>query len=173
MDIEFQCPHCGWKLAVDESGAGQSSDCPACGKPIVVPGGPPALPAVPEVGKIIYCPRCGRKNPENNFRCADCGSGLHGPVRPPAPDPEYPPLGGLIPYRNAWSLWAYYLGVFSLIPCLGIPLGPAALVLGIKGVRYARRHPEARGKVHAWTGVILGGICGVVYTLLLVWRVFS
>ena len=47
-------------------------------------------------------------------------------------------LGGLIPYKNARALWAYYLGVFALIPCIGAPLGIAALVLGIKGLKYAR-----------------------------------
>jgi hypothetical protein len=64
------------------------------------------------------------------------------------------------------ALLAYYLGVFSLIPCIGIPLGIAALVLGIKGLKYAKLHPEAKGKAHAWAGIILGTLCAVAYTLL-------
>lgn len=76
-------------------------------------------------------------------------------------------MGWLIPYKNAQALWAYYLGIFSLIPCVGIPLGIAALILGIRGLKFGDLHPEARGKGHAWTGIILGGLCAVVYTLLI------
>ena len=52
------------------------------------------------------------------------------------------------------ALLAYYLGVFSLIPCIGIPLGIAALVLGIKGLKYAKLHPEAKGKGARWAKII-------------------
>jgi len=76
-------------------------------------------------------------------------------------------LGGLIPYKNAQALWAYYLGVFSLIPFLGIPLGVVAMVLGLKGLNYAKLHPEAKGKAHAWIGIIAGGVFAFGYTLLI------
>ena len=38
------------------------------------------------------------------------------------------PVSAVIPYRNMPALISYYLAVFSLIPCLGIPLGLAAVV---------------------------------------------
>jgi hypothetical protein len=41
--------------------------------------------------------------------------------------------GGLIPYKNPKALLAYYFGVFSLIPVLGIPLGITAFVLDHRG----------------------------------------
>jgi hypothetical protein len=63
-----------------------------------------------------------------------------------------------IPYKNPKGLIAYYLGVFSLIPCAGLVLGPAALILGIMGVRYSQRFPEARGAGHAITGIVLGAL---------------
>ncbi|MSU57138.1 MAG: DUF4339 domain-containing protein [Pedosphaera sp.] len=69
-------------------------------------------------------------------------------------------LNVIIPYKNVRALVAYYLGVFSLIPFVGIPLGLAGFVLGILGLRYRRQHPTAGGVVHAWIGIILGGICG-------------
>jgi hypothetical protein len=64
----------------------------------------------------------------------------------------------LIPYRNPRGLIAYYLGVFSLIPCLGLVLGPAALILGFMGLGYRKRHPTAGGTGHAITGIVLGAI---------------
>jgi hypothetical protein len=61
-----------------------------------------------------------------------------------------------IPYKNGAALAAYYLGVFSLL--CGLLLGIPALVLGIMGLRFSRLHPEIRGKVHAWIGIVLGSL---------------
>jgi hypothetical protein len=63
-----------------------------------------------------------------------------------------------IPYKNPLGLIAYYLGVFAVIPCAGLLLGPAALVLGILGIRYRNKHPTAGGLGHAITGVVLGSL---------------
>ncbi len=73
----------------------------------------------------------------------------------------------LIPYRNMPALLGYYLGVFSLSACIpilgivGIGMGIAAVVLGIKGLRNARANPLAKGTVHAWIAII----CGTIFTL--------
>lgn len=64
----------------------------------------------------------------------------------------------LIPYRNGFALGAYYTGVFALIPCAGIVLGPTAIILGILGLRHAASHTNAKGRVHAWVGIILGSL---------------
>ncbi|HTD66082.1 MAG TPA: GYF domain-containing protein [Candidatus Limnocylindria bacterium] len=71
------------------------------------------------------------------------------------------PVSVVIPYKNPKALIGYYFGIFSLIPCIGLPLGIAAFVLGILGLKAAKAHPNARGKVHAWVGIILGGLCAV------------
>jgi hypothetical protein len=62
----------------------------------------------------------------------------------------------LIPYKNPMGLTAYYLGVFALIPCVGLILGPAAFILGILGIRHANKYPTAGGKGHAIAGIVLG-----------------
>ena len=62
----------------------------------------------------------------------------------------------LIPYKNPMGLMAYYAGVFALIPCVGLVLGPAAFILGILGIRYANQYPTAGGKGHAIAGIVLG-----------------
>ena len=70
-------------------------------------------------------------------------------------------MGGLIPVHNSKALIAYYLGVFSLIPCAFI--GIAAFILGLQGLRDANARPEIRGKTHAWVGIIAGGFFALLY----------
>ena len=73
------------------------------------------------------------------------------------------PIETFIPYRNPKGLIAYYLGVFSLIPCAALLLGPAAIVLGILGVKYRNRHPSAGGGGHAIAGIVLGSLTTFVH----------
>ena len=63
---------------------------------------------------------------------------------------------------------AYCLGVVSVLPPFGAFLGIPALILGIAGLRYQRRHPETNGGFHAWMGVVLGGVFSLVYLTLIV-----
>lgn len=191
MDIKFVCPHCNQRLRVDSSRAGRPVRCPTCKEPTRVPVRPPAPPAArpaaspsagpatrpstpppaaspkpPPQSDTVFCTKCGQPNIENNYQCTRCGFLLHGPAQPPVVVDE--PFSGMIPYKNSRALAAYYFGIFSLIPCVGIPLGVTALILGILGLKYANKHPEAKGEVHAWVGVVLGALTAVGYILLLV-----
>jgi hypothetical protein len=69
-------------------------------------------------------------------------------------------LDNVIPFRNGWALGAYYTGIFMGLACVlgGGILGIIPLVLGIIGLMKASADPEARGRVHAWIGIILGVI---------------
>jgi hypothetical protein len=77
-------------------------------------------------------------------------------------------ISTLIPYQNSPALIAYYLGLFSLSACIpllgivGVIMAIAAVVLGLKGLRLAKENESAKGRVHAWIGVICGSVCGVV-----------
>ena len=71
------------------------------------------------------------------------------------------PMSTVVPYKNPKALIAYYLAIFSLIPCFGLPLGITALCLGIAGLKVVKTHPNAHGKVHAWVGIVLGGLCAL------------
>src|SRR5262249_12399577 len=44
----------------------------------------------------------------------------------------------LVPSKNGPALASYYLGLFSLFPCFGFPLGVAAVYYGIKGLKNVR-----------------------------------
>jgi hypothetical protein len=74
----------------------------------------------------------------------------------------------MIPYRNGPALLAYYLGVFSVLACvplvgiLGVVMAVTAFVCGLKGLRRAKEDPNARGRVHAWIGIIGGAVCCIL-----------
>lgn len=57
-DIKFDCPHCQNNLAVDESGAGMTVNCPLCQKALVIP---PTGTLNPE--PAIPSPRADQKQP--------------------------------------------------------------------------------------------------------------
>jgi len=82
-------------------------------------------------------------------------------------------LNKIIPYRNVPALVGYYCAVFALIPIVGIFLGLIALVLGLVGLRQARRNPATGGEVHAWVGIVLGGLCGLGNLALVIWFVMA
>jgi GYF domain 2 len=82
-------------------------------------------------------------------------------------------ISTIIPYKNSPALIAYYFGVFSIIPFIGFFLGIAGFVLGVMGLRRASRHPEAKGKVHAWIGIIAGGFFGLLYLVLIIFVVIG
>lgn len=107
----------------------------------------------------MLCPNCQAENQPQAQFCTSCGSKLAGAPAPPSSGDET--IAKVIPYKNAAALTAYYLGVFSLIPCVGLILGAAALVLGIMGLKFAKRNPQAHGTVHAWVGIVLGTITSV------------
>lgn len=73
-----------------------------------------------------------------------------------APQSSDDGLSVIIPYRNGFALGAYYTGVFGLIPFVGLLLGPLAIIFGILGLQHAASNPRARGRVHAWVGILLG-----------------
>ena len=171
--MEFYCPHCNQRFVCVSASAGQQATCPACSGPATIVSAATPAPAKAAPDELIFCQKCGQQNKENNFKCSRCGFVLHGQTQPQYIITDDNTLGGLIPYKNPKALWAYYLGIFSLIPCLGILLGVAALILGIGGLRHANLHPESRGKAHAWVGIILGSLCAAGYLFLLVLAVIS
>ncbi len=95
--------------------------------------------------------------------------GLFGAAPAGSPPALGPPVeqgdgtGGLIPYKNPKALIAYYTGLF-LSPCciVGLPYGILPLTLGILGLRDRGRSPWIKGSLHAWIGIVLGGLSVVM-----------
>jgi hypothetical protein len=71
--------------------------------------------------------------------------------------------GGVIPFKNPNALAAYYIGLFSLLPLLAYVMAPAAIFLGIKGLKYAKTYPIVKGQVHAWVGIVCGAFWTLIY----------
>lgn len=115
---------------------------------------------------MMFCPECGKGNGENNYKCTSCGRVLHPAQVAPAGQFADATIASIIPYKNPPALVSYYLGVFSLVPFVGIVLGIAAVILGLIGLRAARANPASGGKVHAWIGIVLGGLCALGYITL-------
>lgn len=84
----------------------------------------------------------------------------------PAQIPSSDAASTIIPYKNPPALIGYYLGVFSLIPCIGFLIGIPALILGIVGLKKSKEAPGSKGKAHAWTAIILGSIAIVLWGVL-------
>lgn len=116
----------------------------------------------------MYCPKCGTQNDDNNFKCTKCGEALHDSGRPRIVVEEDNTMGGLIPYKNKFALAAYYVSYFALFPFLGVLIGVVAVFLGIKGLMCAKEHPEFKGKIHAWAGIIMGIVFGGLNLLLVI-----
>jgi hypothetical protein len=71
-----------------------------------------------------------------------------------------PSVGGPVPPVpvNRPARLAFYLGLFSIIPCLGFLPGLAAVIMGIVGLMRARTVPDPKGPVRAWIGIMVGGL---------------
>ena len=81
--------------------------------------------------------------------------------------------GGVIPYKNMPALLAYYLGLFSLIPCFGLFLAVPAFILGIVGLYKRSQNPAIKGSVHAWIGIVLGGLCTLLWGGLMIMSIIA
>ena len=104
------------------------------------------------------CPKCGTQNADALLACSACGAKLSPPAKP-----QGDATGGVIPYKNVPALLAYYLGLASLLPCIGIFFAVPALVLGIIGLRKRAQNPAVKGSVHAWIGIVLGGLMTLLW----------
>jgi hypothetical protein len=115
----------------------------------------------------MRCPACRADVSPNVAACPHCGESFRAA---PVDDGG---VSTVIPYTNVMALLAYYFGVFSLIPCLGGILGPTAFVLGILGLRYARRNPQAKGTGHAIAGIVLGSLVTLAHVGLVLFAIIG
>ena len=125
------------------------------------------------------CPVCGFANPPGARVCEACGEPRPASERFAKSDDaddlfeeddsefdddrEGDSTGGVVPYKNPPALLAYYFGLFSFIPGLGLGLGIAAVVLGVLGLKKRRENPAVKGSAHAWFGIGCGGFFALLW----------
>ena len=156
MTILLTCPECSGKLQVADSVVGKKIKCPKCSKVFTAPTEEQAAITAeppPPVQEGITTDAT-----DDDKIVSEELDRPRKRVRDIRRDPAEEAVSTIIPYKNGRALAAYYLGVFSLIPCVGLLLGPAGLILGILGLRYVKAHPTAKGTGHAIAGIILGGL---------------
>lgn len=104
------------------------------------------------------------KNGMQEWRSAGDVRGLFtGPPQDVAGPPkvEGDGTGGIIPYKNPKALIAYYTGLF-LSPCC---MGFIPLIFGILALQDRAKNPQIKGAVHAYIGIVLGGISTLILIL--------
>ena len=130
---------------------------------------------------VDVCPHCKLPNPLGTT--VDAESVEANPYQTPtAENPTFAApnivegdaTGGVIPYKNPKALLAYYLGILSGLPLIGLPFGIAAFYLGIRGLSDRKKNPVIKGSVHAWIGIGCGGIftlfwSAIILMLLVAW----
>lgn len=130
----------------------------------------------------MICPYCNQTIAENLAACPHCQNPLqvesanpyaaptkaHQPVYQGGQHQEGDATGGVIPYKNPKALIAYYCGIASGLPLIGLPIGIAAFILGIKGLQDRKKNPAIKGSAHAWIGIGCGGVFAILWGLLVV-----
>ncbi len=156
MQIDCTCKACEKSFTVLTPPEGQEVLCPICRQKVPVPEGTLCLTEQEEqAAKGIFCTHCGHKNNENNYKCTKCLAVLYRPNQAQsAPSAGSDFASTIIPYKNVKALVAYYLGIFSMIPLLGLILTLPALILGFAGLAQARARPHTKGIIHCWVGII-------------------
>jgi len=102
----------------------------------------------------MFCSKCGQELATGSAFCSRCGKAVNAPVVVVRDG-----FGTFIP-PNPLALWSYYLGIFALL--CGITALPA-IITGIMGLDYAKKHPEAKGVVHCWVGILIGTFSLVLF----------
>jgi hypothetical protein len=87
------------------------------------------------------------------------------PPGPARPQPGF--ADKLIPTKNGAALLSYYLGLFSIFPCLGLVMGVVAFISGRKALQAIRETPGLPGSTHAKVGIGCGAI-GFLFNLVIV-----
>ncbi len=79
----------------------------------------------------------------------------------------------LMPTKNKPALFAYYFGVFGLIPIIGLLFSVAGVVLGIMGLSKYKTNPTPGAKGHALAGLILGIVELVIFVIFVTFIIIS
>lgn len=112
----------------------------------------------------MFCQNCGAQINEKAVVCVRCGCSVVDMAAASASD-DNSALRLLVPIgRSGWAIAAGYLGLFSLIPFVGI----LALTIGIVAVNDLKKNPHKHGAGRAWFGIIAGSLSLLFYLIAII-----
>jgi hypothetical protein len=114
-----------------------------------------------EVG--MRCPSCQTENVASATTCIECGNALPRRSRPrrATVDELDNPFSGPFKPVNLPALRAYWVALWSMIPGLGLLLGPLALLLGLRARRSCLSDPEFTARGPLLASLVLGSAVSV------------
>jgi hypothetical protein len=148
-DIQCSCPHCQQHLEAPAEMAGQTVDCPGCGKQTILPS--PVSIVAPAPGKepgsqYKACPFCAEQILSNVYLCKYCGEFLDGRKGVTLKATNAPPAEFAEPeftQRSAWSVAFYVIGLLSSI------IGGVCIIISLFLFAYQ--------VIPVWYGIVLLG----------------
>ncbi len=107
----------------------------------------------------MHCPACNTENVDTAPRCRSCGRTLSRKSRRRKIAQETDtPFSPRTEACNQAALRAYYVCLWGLIPGLGLVLGPAAVILGLRARQRGQKEPGFTAASPARAAVLLGGV---------------
>jgi Domain of unknown function (DUF4190) len=125
------------------------------------------------------CPFCDKPVSKTAERCRHCGKELYEEIDEPRPrqggDASLEEgLKWLLPIsRSGWAIAAGYLGLFAIVPVLGLIFGLLAILCGVLGIREMKRKPRLSGQGRAIFGIIMGSLSFILHVIAIVGIVAS
>jgi hypothetical protein len=106
----------------------------------------------------MQCPACNAENNEEATRCDRCGVALSRRRRRNTIEDTDTPFSRYIDPANWPAVRAYRVAVLSMVPGLGLLLGPAAVVLGEVARRRGTADPDFTARGAAAAAVLFGAL---------------
>jgi len=161
--IDWECPICGYRVSLSSRYRGKVVRCPQCGcrGRIEAAAGEQDENAAEgefyEPAELVRCPYCRELIRRDALKCKHCGEIVDRELKLKRlrEHAAYDEKLRRAQEGNTHARNALICGIIGLF-CFGIILGPVAIVLGSKGLDYAKRYPEAGGSGSATAGIVLG-----------------
>ena len=164
--INWECSNCGYRVSLPPHYAGKTVKCPQCGDKGKVGEAQAEAEtkedALYEPAELVRCPYCRELIRSDALKCKHCNEILDKRLKRKKMYEAAVYEEALKRERegNRYAKNGLICGIVGAAGffCIGVILGPVALILGFKGLDYAKRHPKIGGEGSATVAIIFGFI---------------